>query len=66
MILLNQDNIHFQVGYYQPNTKLDYNFEIPNINNNILDDQNKNKIENIDKYVNNKTNDDFSYFYDIK
>ena len=38
MILLNQNNIHFQIGYYKANTNIDYNFEIPNINNNILDE----------------------------
>ena len=65
MILLNQNNIHYQVGYYQPNTQIDYNFEIPNINNNLLDEHNKNKNENLDKSVNIKSDDDFSYNYDI-
>ena len=65
MILLNQNNIHYQVGYYQPNTQIDYNFEIPNINNNLLDEHNKNKNENLDKSVNIKSDDDFSYIYDI-
>lgn len=60
MILLNQHNIHYQVGYCQPNTKIDYNFEMPNINNKILDEQNKHKIENIDISANNKNNYDIS------
>lgn len=41
MILINQNNNNFQVGYYQPNTKLDYKFEITNINNNKFDKQKK-------------------------
>ena len=62
MILLNQNNIHFQIGYYQPNTKLDYNFEIQNINKNILDEQDKKITKNIDKTDDNNSKDDFSIF----
>ena len=62
MILINQNNIHFQFGYYQPNTKLDYKFQIPNINNNKFDKQNKKNIKNIDISDNNNNKEVFQIF----